>query len=348
MLNLFIDTNVFLSFYHLTSEDLEELKKLTTLIDNQEIKLILPGQVKDEFRRNRGAKIAGAMKRLNEANFGLSFPLFAKDYSEYEALRDLMKKADALHAELLAKITVDAENELLSADKLVASLFNTGNTIATTDEIYSCASKRVQLGNPPGKHGSLGDAVSWECLLREVPNGDDIHVVSGDKDFRSQLSDDCVNEFLEHEWWETKRSNVFFYGKISDFFKSKFPNIKIAAELERDSLIRRLANSKSFATTHIVIAKLSTHTEFSPSQVEQLVEIPDGNGQVGLIIGDADVHEFYAALLQQYGDKIQKPAADKLVELVAKGKPFAEEKPLEQSEDEENQEEAFWGLLKKD
>ncbi len=37
MINLFIDTNIFHSFFHLTSEDLEELKKLAVLIDNNEI-----------------------------------------------------------------------------------------------------------------------------------------------------------------------------------------------------------------------------------------------------------------------------------------------------------------------
>jgi hypothetical protein len=42
MVNLFIDTNIFLSFFHLTSEDLEELKKLIVLIDNGEIRLFLP------------------------------------------------------------------------------------------------------------------------------------------------------------------------------------------------------------------------------------------------------------------------------------------------------------------
>jgi PIN domain len=276
---------------------LEELKKLTALIDNGAIQLFLPTQVKDEFLRNRGAKIADAMKKLKEARFDLSFPLFAKDYEEYKVLRDLMKKADVLHAALISKIKFDAEAELLSADKLVASLFEMAKVILTSDEIYSRASKRVQLGNPPGKQGSIGDAVSWECLLREVPNGDDIHVVSGDRDFRSQLSDTHVHEFLEEEWYETKESNLFFYTKISDFFKCKFPNIKIAAELERDLLIQRLAQSSTFANTHVVIAKLLVQTDFSPAQVEQLVEVPDSNSQVGWIIGDADVREFYSMLL---------------------------------------------------
>ncbi len=61
MKNLFIDTNTFLSFYHLTNEDLEELKKLVVLIDSSEIRLFVPQQVKNEFVRNRGNKIVDAM-----------------------------------------------------------------------------------------------------------------------------------------------------------------------------------------------------------------------------------------------------------------------------------------------
>ncbi len=47
---------------------------------------------------------------------------------------------------------------------------------------------------------AIGDAVNWESLSREVPNKEDIHLVSGERDFRSQLSDNHVNEFLGDEW----------------------------------------------------------------------------------------------------------------------------------------------------
>ena len=67
MINLFIDTNIFLSFFHWTSEDLEELKKLIVLMDNDEIRLFLPEQVRNEFARNRGAKIVDAMRKLQDA-----------------------------------------------------------------------------------------------------------------------------------------------------------------------------------------------------------------------------------------------------------------------------------------
>src|SRR5580704_7906434 len=56
-----------------SSEDLVELKKLVTLVDHRKIRLLLPIQVKDEFSRNRAAKIADAMKKLKEAKFRLSF-----------------------------------------------------------------------------------------------------------------------------------------------------------------------------------------------------------------------------------------------------------------------------------
>jgi predicted nucleic acid-binding protein len=56
MKTLFTDTNILLSFYHLSSDDLEELRKLIVLIDNKQIVLVLTDQVKDEFFRNRGAK----------------------------------------------------------------------------------------------------------------------------------------------------------------------------------------------------------------------------------------------------------------------------------------------------
>jgi hypothetical protein len=237
-------------------------------VENDEILLFLPEQVKAEFARNRSAKIIDAMRSLRDAKFNLSFPLFAKDYKEYDELRDLLKKADTLHFALIKSILSDAENKELSADKVVADLFRTAKEIGTNDELYLEAVKRVRLGNPPGKEGSMGDAVSWECLLHSVPKGEDMYIVSGDRDFRSQLADGDFNEFLDDEWWEKKRSNLFFYSKISDFFRAKYPNIRIVSEVERDLLIQKLANSGTFSGTHIHIARLALQSEFSPAQVE--------------------------------------------------------------------------------
>jgi hypothetical protein len=126
---------------------------------------------------------------------------------------------------------------------------------------------------------------------------------------------------LDDEWSKKKQSTLMFYTKISDFFKSTFPNIKIAGEIERDLLIQKLANSGSFSSTHAHITKLAAQPEFSPAQVEQLADIPGSNPQVGWIVGDNDVHTFYKGLLQKYGDEIQQDAKEKLETIVGEGKP---------------------------
>lgn len=52
-MKLFIDSNIFLSFYEFTSEDLTELDKLCRLIEKKEMDLLLPQQVVDETWRKR-------------------------------------------------------------------------------------------------------------------------------------------------------------------------------------------------------------------------------------------------------------------------------------------------------
>lgn len=320
MITLFIDTNVLLSFYHLTSEDIEELKKLVALVENKEIDLIVPKQVENEFWRNRGAKIVDAMKKLREAKFNASFPAFSKDYGEYGEIRDLLKKADKLHAELVSKIMSDAKNTSLKADEIVTGLFKKATKPTFLQEHYLSAVMRTRVGNPPGKNETVGDALNWETLLATVGLGTDLYIVSEDKDYRSQLSEGVFSEFLKTEWETKKHSALHYFSKISDFFKDCFPGIKIASQVESDLAITSLSNSGSFATTHFYIAKLDAFEEFTPEQVERLISIPGQNSQVGWIIDDGDVHAFYGKLLEKY-EKVLKPQhLETLIELVEKGK----------------------------
>lgn len=54
MINIFIDTNIYLSFYRLSSEDLDRLEELTVLIkDTSDVTLYTTSQLCDEFNRNR-------------------------------------------------------------------------------------------------------------------------------------------------------------------------------------------------------------------------------------------------------------------------------------------------------
>ncbi len=48
-MNIFIDTNIFLSFFHFSSDDLEELKKLAVFLRRGKVRLWLPEQVVRNF-----------------------------------------------------------------------------------------------------------------------------------------------------------------------------------------------------------------------------------------------------------------------------------------------------------
>jgi predicted nucleic acid-binding protein len=78
-MELFIDTNVFLSFLHYSGDDLEELNKLAVLLREGRLRLLLPDQVAAEFRRNREAKIADSLKRLRDIRLAPQFPQICKD-----------------------------------------------------------------------------------------------------------------------------------------------------------------------------------------------------------------------------------------------------------------------------
>ena len=56
MLYLFIDTNIWLSLFHLSDNDIEQFSKLEEALSDN-INLLLPEQVVDEYYRNRDAKI---------------------------------------------------------------------------------------------------------------------------------------------------------------------------------------------------------------------------------------------------------------------------------------------------
>lgn len=316
MLNLFIDTNILLSFYHLTSEDIDELKKLIALVDNKKINIIITDQLKDKFIRNKGSKINDALKKFKDQNFSLTFPSFTKGYPEYSEMKQLSNDLSKKHSDIMKKIADDIDGNNLAADSVVNDLFQKGKQSNVDDKAYLAALKRVRLGNPPGKESSLGDAVNWECLLRDIPASQNLHLVSGDKDYRSQIYTDRLNEFLSKEWTDKKQSDVIFYTKISDFFKSNYPNIKVSTEIDRDLQIDNLENSGSFSGTHLFISKLSKHTEFSTAQTERLINILLTNNQVLWIAGDPDVNDFYSKLITKYKDMLDSDLVAKALEKI--------------------------------
>lgn len=295
MKNLFIDTNIWLSMYHFSNDDLVQFGKLKEII-GQDIKLYIPQQVYDEVIRNREAKLKDAFKSFEIKN--IQYPAFCKEYDEYEKFNsdysDLIKRYKAWYN----KIKTDMKNNSLPADITIQSFFNVAGLIECDDYVEK-AYTRYRIGNPPGKDNKYGDAINWECLLDTVPDGEDLYIISADKDYRSEFFDDTLNPFLINEWEQKKHSKIYFYTNLVRFLNEHFEDIKLKTEQIKQDLIDKLKKSPNFVSTHGIIAMMSKHSGWTDSQIENICSAAENNTQVGWLLGDDDVFEFYGRLLSK-------------------------------------------------
>jgi predicted nucleic acid-binding protein len=299
-MKIFIDTNVYLKFYHYSNDELEELRKLIVLIEQEEITLYVPRQVYNEFTRNREVKIADALKTFKEDKLNNSFPIFLKEYPEYE----LMKKAIAEYQKnkkiVLDNIKIAIESNSLKADEIINELFEKAALIEATDELINSAKVRFDLGNPPGKNNSYGDALNWETLLQKTELNEDLIFVSDDKDYFSEIDNTKFNKYLEKEWASLKNSNIIFYKSISEFFKNKYPNIKLASDLQKDVYIERLENSNTFRDSRYNLHKLSKFVDFTSDQINSIFFQTFSNSQLYWISEDEDINEILYDFYDKY------------------------------------------------
>ncbi len=165
MKNLFIDSNIWLSLYHFTNDDLAQFGKLKEL-NGRDIKLFIPQQVYDEVQRNREAKLKDALKSFDVQK--ISYPVFCKEYEEYKQFSADFSALERRYKLWKNRIDEDIQNKCLPADKTISDFFET-NDLLNCESVVERAYMRYRIGNPPGKDNKYGDAINWECLLQEVP-----------------------------------------------------------------------------------------------------------------------------------------------------------------------------------
>jgi len=326
-MNLFIDTNIYLTFFHFSNDDLEELKKLKVAIQEGKINLLLPEQVIEEYKRNREIKIADALREFDKLKLPSQFPRMCKDYTQYEELREKITQYEELKSDLLERLNSDIESKQLGADKLIEELFEVATKIPSSPSIISVAKERYDKGNPPGKNGSYGDAINWESLLlykrkdqRQQEIIEDLHIVARDKDYLSPIDPERFSRYLSDEWKEKKSSEINYYKSLSDFFSKRFPDIRLASDLERQFTIANLVSSGSFARTHLEIAKIAKYSDLTPQEVNEIVDGLLTNPQISRISQDPDVQVFVKQFVAKYSSVIDGDKASQLeqeYELVA-------------------------------
>jgi len=305
MKHLFIDTNIYLTFYHFSSDDLEELKKLLVAVNNKKIRLYITEQVINEFRRNREAKIADALKIFNAQRLPDQFPQICKAYEEYNTLRELLKSFSKARAQLLETLKSDIDSNECGADIIINGLFARANILELDDDIVEAAKNRVSLGNPPGINNSYGDSINWELLLKHFPNDEDLHFITEDtKDYSSKIEKGRLSEFLNLEWQENGKSTLCYYTKLSDFLRKEFPNIELASELEKELAIGSFANSTNFASTKSAIRKVRNFTDFSDSEIIEIIEASTTNNQIYWIRNDSIVKNFLLGIIKGREDAL--------------------------------------------
>jgi hypothetical protein len=279
MINLFIDTTIFLNFYSFSDEDLKTLSGLHRLINKTEkIKLYIPSQLVDEFNRNREKKIYETMKQFKELNIKTQIPKICSGYKETKIINSISQDLYREKNELIKIIDTAIGDKSLKADLIIKDLFLLSTQVS--EEIIDKARKRFDLGNPPGKNHSYGDAINWEFLLSNIPSGEDLYFVGTDKDYVSPLNENNFSLFLKEEWERDKLSKIFYYRSLNNFFKDKFPELQLKDYNTVDIEIEEFAASPTFDIARSRLKRLHKINEFSDEQINNIVKASISNDQI--------------------------------------------------------------------
>jgi predicted nucleic acid-binding protein len=317
-MHVFIDTNILLNFFHFSKDELDALNDVFASHEHGAAKVYLTEQVCDEFRRNRENKIKDALKRFKEVKYSAQLPSFMKGYEEYNSIRKLSTELQKLVKAIMDKADADIASRELLADKLIEDIFSRSEILETTTEVFSVASMRIAIGNPPGKNNSIGDSINWTVLLQAVPNTENLHIISEDGDYYSSINEEAVHPFLEQEWKKKKKSSVFMYRTLTAFLKEHFDGVAFTFDKTKDAIIDDLSSTGNFATTHQLIGKLEEYSYFSLKEIERILAAAAGNVQFGWIITDGDVSDFLNRVavpqIANIADQDQREILRKVVE----------------------------------
>ncbi|TDY22577.1 hypothetical protein B0G81_2888 [Paraburkholderia sp. BL6665CI2N2] len=219
-LNLFIDTNIFLNFYHYTNDDTGVINSLIERIAEEKIVLHLPQQVSDEWERNREVKLSTAANEFSKITFPDTIPRHMHGLASADLYKQAVEQAKKARNHLVAEATVKARTYGLEVDAMLNLLFEAATKYPHDLAIFELGTRRAKLGNPTGKSGSVGDQYNWEMLLSKVP-ADDLYIVTKDGDYVSALggTDEngglYANAFLKREWSSRKGGkNLYIFQNL--------------------------------------------------------------------------------------------------------------------------------------
>lgn len=282
---IFIDTNIYLDFYRVSSGDLNKLRILLNGVKgsdaSQDFVLCVNTQNRDEYYRNKPNIIESTLKDFYFKKVDIpglivnQWPELSREFT------DVQSNLDRLVKSLKDKIKQELYSGGTETDELIDSIMKNPDYI--DEEIIKTAERRYKiLGNPPGKNGSCGDAIHWEYLLRKVPSSDELVIISADNDWYSSSEGSRPNDFLLREWCQAKGSSdsLRMYRSIQAFLKAEM-RIALDRENLKDDLLEQLKDSDSFDASRDILAKLMQYKgELSGYQKTKLIRYAVENDQI--------------------------------------------------------------------
>lgn len=302
VIHVFIDTNIFLDFFRCSDASLEDLNRIFDADDGGAVNIHLTKQIYNELYNNMDSVTSLSIQGFQEGKSHPKIPSFMKYYGEYEKIQRYKKLYDQAYKAMLLKAKKDAKSKKLLANILIRYIFKKNVIIEATADIKSKAKERSKMRYPPGKKDSLGDRINWLCLLKHVPDNEDIHIISKDEDFYSKAYDDkdSPNQFLEQEWGNDKSANFFIYRTLEEFVKKHINANTHTFHTKREEIITELKNCKTLAKTISVVKKLNKFFYFPLHNVQNILEVLCCSSQLDKNVGDPGIKSFVERIIEPH------------------------------------------------
>lgn len=186
---IFIDANVYLSFYEAKRD---HLFKLLRSLTEAAPRIFVTEQIVHEVRRNQvKVFLEQAQQLMEKVPTSIELPAFhaSPGSAEQKSFAKKLKQVKAPLNDLIAdykKLCESMAQEIRESSDPVSKRFDTIFLAAkpATEAQMARARLRKERGNPPGKRADpLGDQISWEQLLDAAMDGQSIWVISRDGDY---------------------------------------------------------------------------------------------------------------------------------------------------------------------
>ena len=225
---LFIDTNIWLSFYRMETEaGLSLLRRVESISDQ----IIVCPQVEMEFKKNRQTVIKETIGKLQVTS--ISRPGIFSESKAAKAVKRNIDRVKALLGQMNTRLERILEDPAANDPvfKIFQRVYHKEDAISLDREdpvrrhIRSKALKRFLQGYPPRKNSdnSIGDAMNWEWIIHcAQKKKSDVVLVSADGDYgmtyknKTYLNDHLKQEFNERV---SSKRQLFLYTKLSEALK---------------------------------------------------------------------------------------------------------------------------------